>query len=231
MNVPNPIRLFIVDDQQLLRESFVKLLELEGTGLQVLGTAGDGAAAISAIAALAEHGQLPDVVLMDIRMPRMDGVAATAHLTATYPTLKIIMLTTFDDEAYVVEGLKAGARGYLLKDISVQQLIAAIHAAHQGETTLQSAAASTLVQALRRTPDVLATPPALSPEEPGAEELTEREREILKLLAQGASNREISEMLFITEGTVKNHVSNILSKLGLRDRTQAALFAHQHGLA
>jgi DNA-binding NarL/FixJ family response regulator len=230
------IRVLLVDDQTLLRESFRRLLELEGGDIRVVGSAGDGLEALALVEQLAREGHAPDVVLMDVRMPRLDGVQATRQLLARFPRTRVMMLTTFDDEEYIVEGLRAGATGYLLKDASAEQLVEAIRAVHRGEAPLQPSVAAKLVARLARATDAApaSTAPSIVPSAatglPGTE-LTEREREILVLIARGASNREIGEALYITEGTVKNHVSNILSKLGLRDRTQAALWAREHGLA
>jgi DNA-binding NarL/FixJ family response regulator len=234
-----PIRVLLVDDQALLRESFRRLLELEGQRLSVVGSAGDGVEAVAAVERLFREGRPPHVVLMDVRMPRLNGVEATRQIQARWPDVRVMMLTTFDDEEYIVEGLRAGAKGYLLKDASAEQLVQAIEAVHRGESPLQPSVAAKLVAHFTRLPESAAPPaPAGSassslPSHPAgpADDLTEREREILRLLARGDSNREIGEALFITEGTVKNHVSNILSKLGLRDRTQAALWAREHGLA
>lgn len=232
-----PIRVLLVDDQTLLRQSFERLLELERPGLRVVATAADGQEAVAAVERLAAEGHAPHVVLMDVRMPRLDGVEATRQITARWPEVRIVMLTTFDDEEYIVEGLRAGAKGYLLKDASSEQLVQAIRAVRRGESPLQPSVAAKLVARIARSQES-APPPAPAtayPQPTGGsagmplDDLTEREREILRLLAKGESNREIGEALFITEGTVKNHVSNILSKLGLRDRTQAALWARTHG--
>jgi len=232
-----PIRVLLVDDQTLLRQSFERLLELERPGLRVVATAADGQEAVAAVERLAAEGHAPHVVLMDVRMPRLDGVEATRKITARWPEVRIVMLTTFDDEEYIVEGLRAGAKGYLLKDTSSEQLVQAIRAVRRGESPLQPSVAAKLVARIARSQES-APPPAPTPAYPQTtgssagmplDDLTEREREILRLLAKGESNREIGEALFITEGTVKNHVSNILSKLGLRDRTQAALWARTHG--
>lgn len=234
MSANAPIRVLLVDDQALLRESFRRLLELEGGNIRVVGSAGDGQEALALVERLAREGLAPDVVLMDVRMPKMDGVQATRQLVARFPRTRVMMLTTFDDEEYVVEGVRAGATGYLLKDTSADQLIEAIRAVHRGEAPLQPSVAAKLVARVARGSETAAptaaTPYAAPSGLPGTE-LTEREREILALIARGESNREIGETLFITEGTVKNHVSNILSKLALRDRTQAALWAREHGLA
>jgi DNA-binding NarL/FixJ family response regulator len=231
------IRVLLVDDQALLRESFRRLLELEGDDIEVVGAATDGQDALDQIERLTGGGNPPDVVLMDIRMPRLNGVEATREIQRRWPAIRVVMLTTFDDEDYIVEGLRAGARGYLLKDTSSDQLVEAIRAAHRGEAPLQPSVAVKLVARIARVPEpepINAPPPAANPAQRGVliptDDLTERERDILRLLARGDSNREIGETLFITEGTVKNHVSSILSKLALRDRTQAALWAREHGL-
>jgi DNA-binding NarL/FixJ family response regulator len=235
-----PIRVVLVDDQALLREGFRRLLELEDDGIEVAGAAGDGQEALAVVERLARAGTAPHVVLMDIRMPRMDGVRATRLLGERFPAVRVMMLTTFDDEDLVLEGLRAGAKGYLLKDATAEQLVDAIRAVARGESPLQPSVAAKLVARLTH-PRPERQAPAHQPAQPQpaaghtaggmpVDELTEREREILRYLGRGASNREIGEALFITEGTVKNHVSSILSKLGLRDRTQAALWAREHGL-
>ncbi len=228
-----PIRVLIVDDQALLREGFQRLLELEATTVSVVGTATDGQAALDMLDRLGSEHRLPEVILMDIRMPRLDGVAATARIRQRYPEIRVIMLTTFDDEEYILAGLHAGASGYLLKDMTVTQLIAAIQSARRGESPLQPAIAAKLVRHVQQSSVAESLHPHAQDDETSAfsEELTDREREVLRLVARGASNREIGETLFITEGTVKNHVSSILSKLNLRDRTQAAIYAQGHDLA
>jgi DNA-binding NarL/FixJ family response regulator len=231
-----PIRVMVVDDQALLRQSFQRLLQLEDNGIEVVGAAGDGQEALDLVERLERTTGLPDIVLMDVRMPRLDGVQATERIQARWPDVRVLILTTFDDEEYILAGLRAGAKGYLLKDTTAEELVSAIRAVYRGESPLQPSVAAKLVARFTR----LGEPPGAdlagvqgrgTPGGAAAGELTEREREILGHLARGSSNREIGEALFITEGTVKNHVSNILSKLGLRDRTQAALWAHEHGLA
>ena len=227
------IRVLIVDDQMLLRQSFQRLLELEN-GIAVVGVAGNGEEALARIAELERIGALPDVVLMDIRMPVMDGVQATEQIGERWPSVRVLILTTFDDQEYVFRGIRAGAKGYLLKDSSAAELLDAIRVVYTGGSPLQPSVAAKLVAHLAQ-PDTAATAqrsgaPGAAPALPMGEEMTDREREILGYIARGASNREIGEALFITEGTVKNHVSNILSKLALRDRTQAALWAREHGL-
>jgi DNA-binding NarL/FixJ family response regulator len=223
------VRVLLVDDQTLLRQGFQRLLELGDNRVQVVGAASDGVEALALIERLKRENRLPQVVLMDIRMPRMDGVQATAQIRARWPMMRVLMLTTFDNDEYVFDGLRAGASGYMLKDVSAEELVAAIHAASRGESPLQPSIAAKLVARLRAESAEAATTTEMIQ---GAEmaELTEREREILRYLARGSSNREIGEALYITEGTVKNHVSNILNKLALRDRTQAALWAREHSL-
>jgi DNA-binding NarL/FixJ family response regulator len=207
------IRVLVVDDQRLIRDGIASLLSIE-PGLLVVGTAGDGRAALD----LVEQVQ-PDVVLMDVRMPTMDGVGATEELRRRFPSCRVLMLTTFDDEEYVVRALRAGASGYLLKDVPAADLAQAIRLAHAGVDQHDPAVVSRLVGALDR-----AAPAA------PAVALTARELDVLRLIARGATNREIAGRLYVSEGTVKNHVSSILSRLGLRDRTQAALYARDHDL-
>lgn len=224
------IRVLIVDDQALLREGFRKLLELE-QDIEVVGMAGDGEAALTMTERLHSQQTPPDVILIDIRMPRMDGLTAIKAIKSRWPDSRILILTTFDDTDLIYAGLRAGALGYQLKDITAEQLANAVRAAARGEVLLQPEIAGKVIAGLNPSPAPKPAPKAPLP--PTAdrlyvEDLTEREREILKLVAQGASNRQIGETLFITEGTVKNHMSNILSKLGLRDRTQAALYAKEH---
>jgi DNA-binding NarL/FixJ family response regulator len=225
-----PVRVLLVDDQTLLRQGFQRLLELSDSQTHVVGTAADGVEALALLERLERENQLPQVTLMDIRMPRMDGVQATAQMRARWPSVRVLMLTTFDNDEYVFDGLRAGASGYMLKDASAEELVAAIHAVSRGESPLQPSIAAKLVARLRaESPERSDTTEMAQVAEMA--ELTEREREILRYLARGSSNREIGEALYITEGTVKNHVSNILNKLALRDRTQAALWAREHSLA
>jgi len=215
------VRVLVVDDQHLIREGIASLLGIQ-PGVIVVGTASDGRDAVEKTLALE-----PDVVLMDVRMPEMDGVEATAVLRRRAPSCRVIMLTTFDDEEYVVQALKAGAAGYLLKDLPATELADAVRLAHAGVAQLESSVAQRLASALAdrgRAPD----PPAQTPL-PG-EALTAREIEVLRLVANGSTNREIAARLFVSEGTVKNHISRILTRLGLRDRTQAAIYARDHGL-
>ena len=228
------IRVMIVDDQKLLCEGFRKLIEMEAD-FEVVGVACDGEEALALAERLQAQQKAPDVVLMDVRMPRMDGIAATRVFRERWPGSRIVILTTFDDAELIQAGLQAGALGYLLKDISAEQLVTTIRAAAQGQVLLHPDVASKVFALLPSAADVQpaaaqVTPPPARPATSDLEQLTEREREILLLLARGASNREISEALYITGGTVKNHLSNILSKLGVRDRTQAALKARELGV-
>lgn len=217
------ITVLIVDDQGLMREGLATLLSL-APDLRVVGQAGDGVEAI----ALARQVR-PNVILMDVQMPRMDGVTATQTIRAELPQTQVIILTTFDDDEYVRNGLRAGACGYMLKNTPSEHLAEAIHAAARGESPISPSIARKLVAeyARQNTPANRPARIELDPSSPDA--LSEREMEILRALASGMSNREIADKLFITEGTVKNHVSNILSKMGVRDRTQAVLKAKENG--
>ena len=213
------IRILLVDDQQLFREGLRTLLSVQ-SDFEVVGEAENGEEALRLAKSL--H---PDVVLMDLRMPLMDGVAATRRLGEVEPEASVIVLTTFDDDEYVFDGLRAGALGYLLKDAPSEKLFEAIRAAARGESFLQPSVASKVVAEFTR----LARQ-APSREETLVEPLSEREIEVLRLVAQGLTNREIAERLFIAEGTVKKHLTSILSKLNVRDRTQAALKGRELGL-
>ncbi|MEU0535175.1 response regulator transcription factor [Amycolatopsis tolypomycina] len=205
------VRVLVVDDQRLVREGIASLLDIQ-EGIAVVGTAATGREAIERTLALG-----PDVVLMDVRMPEMDGVDAVAVLRRRVPGCRVVMLTTFDDEEYVVQALRAGAAGYLLKDLPAAELAESVRLAHAGVTQLDQAAARHVAAALSAHP---AAPEAL----------TGRETEVLRMVATGATNREIAARLFLSEGTVKNHISRILGRLGLRDRTQAAVYARDRGL-
>lgn len=207
------VRVLVVDDQRLVREGIASLLDIQ-EGISVIGMAADGKQAIDQVIALS-----PDVVLMDVRMPEMDGVDAVAVLRRRAPECKVVMLTTFDDEEYVVQALRAGAAGYLLKDLPAAKLAEAVRLTYAGVTQLDDAAAQHVAAALSSHPA------------PGrVDTLTERETDVLRLIASGSTNREIAARLFLSEGTVKNHISRILGRLGLRDRTQAAIYARDHGL-
>lgn len=213
------VRVLLADDQPLFREGLRTLLSTRAD-IEVVGEAGNGLEAM----ALVERCR-PAVILMDLRMPEMDGIQATAKIRERWPAIPVLVLTTFDDDGNLFGALRAGAAGYLLKDVSSETLVAAIHAAARGESFLQSTVTGKVVAAFTRLmtsdtprPEALVLP--LSP----------REREILALVATGASNKEVADRLCLAEGTVKNHVTNILAKLDVRDRTQAALRARELGI-
>jgi len=215
----NRIKILLVDDQPLFREGLRTLLSVH-SDFEVVGEAGNGAEAIRLARSLR-----PSVVLMDLQMPVLDGVAATRRLREEQADCRVIVLTTFDDDEMVFDGLRAGAVGYLLKDAPSKKLAEAIRVAARGETFLQPSVAAKVVAEFARlsSKKMRAVGSVIEP-------LSDRELEILRLIAQGASNREIAGALFLAEGTVKNHVTNILGKLGARDRTQAALKARDLGL-
>lgn len=231
MTEQQTVKVMVVDDQQLMRDGISSLLSIQD-GIEVIGTAANGQEAIDQALAL-----VPDVILMDVRMPVMNGITATEQIRRQLPTCQVLMLTTFDDEEDIVKALIAGANGYLLKDIPAQDLAQAIHLAHRGIYQLEPSIAGKLVGVLHKQAGAgLAAPAAPAKKENSAQvvaaqfDLTEREMEVLQLIATGATNREFAEELVVSEGTVKNHVSNILSRLGLRDRTQAAIFARENNL-
>jgi RNA polymerase sigma factor (sigma-70 family) len=206
------IRILIVEDQTLMRQGLKTILELE-PGMEVVGEANDGEAGLHMALELR-----PDVILMDVQMPRMNGIDATLAICAAWPEARIMILTTFARDDYVLEGIRAGAKGFILKDTPADNLIDTIQRIHAGEVTIQPEIASRMLSELITLRDSLVEP------------ISEREREVLILLAQGYTNREIAESLVITEGTAKNHVSNILAKLQAENRTQAADIARRYGL-
>ncbi len=212
------IRVLIADDQALVRGGFRMILEAQDD-IEVVGEAGDGREAI----AKAQELQ-PDVVLMDIRMPELDGLEATRRLVGPNGTPRVLMLTTFDLDEYVYEAMKAGASGFLLKEVPPEKLADAVRVVAAGETLLAPAITCRLIEEfVRRPPPGSGAPAELS-------ELTEREFEVLKLLARGFSNAEIASELFVGEATVKTHVTHVLAKLRLRDRVQAVVLAYESGL-
>jgi DNA-binding NarL/FixJ family response regulator len=215
------VRVLVVDDQELVREGIASLLGVQ-PGVTVVATAGDGPRAVGAAVA-----HRPDVALVDVRMPGMDGIETTAALLARVPTCRVVMLSTFDDREYVARALGAGAVGYLLKNLPSAELARAVRLARAGVAQLDaSVLAGLTVAPVARHPAGPAGQGSAGP----AGTLTEREVHVLRLLAGGSTNREIAARLFLSEGTVKNHVSRILGRLQLRDRTQAALYARDHGL-
>ncbi len=211
------IRVALIDDQTLVREGIRSLLSLSDR-VDVVAEGCDGA---EAVPIARQHA--PDVILLDIRMPKMDGIAALNALKEAGIDTPVIILTTFDDHQFVLDGIGAGAKGYLLKDVSLENLIGAIQSVHAGETMLQPALTDTLLRGLG---DAAGTTDGVAQ----SEALTPKEVEVLRLVAGGYSNREISRALSKSEGTVKNHVSNILAKMGVRDRTRAVLKALESGL-
>lgn len=231
--MPDTIRILLCEDQTLMRQGLHTILELED-GFQVVGEAVDGEDAIKQYAMLQQRGLGPDVVLMDIQMPRKSGVEATAIITGQNPNARIIMLTTFDYDDYVFEAVKAGAMGYLLKDVPADELASTIRKVAMGEPFIQPKMASKLLIEFGRKGRTTTTSQASVALSPSAmaqgEDLSTRETSVLKLLASGASNREIADKLVLAEGTVKNHVSNILGKLRAENRTHAANVARERNI-
>jgi DNA-binding NarL/FixJ family response regulator len=207
-----PIRILIVEDQTLMRQGLKTILDLE-PGLQVVGQAADGQTGIQMALELR-----PDLILMDVQMPGINGIEAIAAICAVWPEARIVILTTFGRDEYVFQGVRAGAVGFMLKDAPADHLIQTIRNVHAGQVFIQPEIASRLLREM------------IAPHDSPVEPLSEREHEVLVLLAQGHSNREIAERLVLAEGTVKNHVSNILGKLQAENRTQAAEIARRHGL-
>ncbi|MFJ9519316.1 response regulator [Kitasatospora sp. NPDC101801] len=214
MSIEPQVRVLVVDDQDLVREGIASLLDIQ-PGISVVGTAADGHQAVEAAVA-----HRPDVALVDVRMPGLDGIGTVEAITARVPGCRLVMLTTFDDQEYVARALRAGAVGYLLKNLPSAELARAVGLVHAGVAQFDTSVISRLATALTAPP----SPP------PVQQMLTARELEVLRLIATGAANREIATRLYVSEGTVKNHISRILGRLNLRDRTQAALYARDHGL-
>lgn len=209
------ITILIVDDQNLIRQGLKALLELE-SDMKIVGEAENGQIAINLVRELQ-----PNVILMDIRMPIMDGVAATKEINNQFPHCKILILTTFDDDEYVKAALQNGAMGYLLKDTPSEELAVAIRAVNKGYSQLGPGIVKKLITQFPAN-----SPQNLTSVSANLAELTPREKEVLRLIAIGNNNREIAQKLYISEGTVKNHITNILNRLNLRDRTQAAILAN-----
>jgi DNA-binding NarL/FixJ family response regulator len=212
------IRLMLVDDQEMVRVGFRMILEAE-SDFSIVGEAGDGAAAIE----IAKRAK-PDVILMDVRMPRVDGIEACAAIRDQHPSTIMMMLTTFDLDDYVHAALRAGASGFVLKDAPAEQLVEAIRVVARGDALLAPSVTRALIDEITRLPDTSVD------SFPGIGELTERELDVIKLMARGESNREIADDLFVGEATVKTHVGRILAKLCARDRVQAVVVAYESGL-
>ncbi|MBE2234622.1 MAG: response regulator transcription factor [Anaerolinea sp.] len=222
------IRVLIVDDQDVVRHGLGVILSHQ-PGIAVVGYAADGQEALQQVAA-----QRPDVALMDLKMPRMNGIQATRQITRQYPAVKVVVLTTYDADEWVFDAIRAGASGYLLKDSDGGEIVAAVRGAAAGEVRIDPAVAGKVLHEFNRLAGPLGQAPTqlASPDlsQPPLEELTERELSVLQELAQGKTNREIAETLHLAEGTVKNYVSSIIDKLHANDRTQAAILALKLGL-
>ena len=214
-----PIRVLVVDDQTVVREGLETILGLS-PGIEVVGAAADGEEAVRMVAE-----RRPDIVLMDLRMPRLGGVEATRRITREFPATRVVVLTTYADDESIFGALEAGALGYLTKDAGAQEIQRAIQIVHAGEALLDPAVQLRVIRALSGHVRGARREPALP------DDLTPREAEVLRLIAQGLNNREIAERLFVTEATVKTHINNIFGKAGLRDRAQAVVYAIRHGLA
>ena len=214
------IRVLLVDDQELIRLGFRLVLEAE-PDIEVIGEAADGDEALRAVLADA-----PDVVLMDIRMPRTDGITATREIVRAHPGTRVLVLTTFDLDEYAFGALDAGAGGFLLKDAQRSELTSAIRAVHRGDAVLAPPVTRRLVERLRAAPAAAIDEEAPDP----TAELTDRERDVFLAIAQGLTNAEIARHLFVSESTVKTHVGRVLAKIGARDRVHAVILAHRHRL-
>ena len=209
------IRVLLVDDQELIRSGFAMILGAEAD-LEIAGEASNGLEALEQVAALA-----PDVVVMDVQMPQMDGIEATRRITAADPEARVLILTTFDDDAYLFEALQAGAGGFMLKNCPPDDLVAAIRTVASGHALLAPEVTQRVIaRSTERSRSV----------HPGLVDLTERETAVLQAMARGSSNAEIAGQMYVSEATVKSHVSHILSKLAVRDRVQAVIAAHESGL-
>jgi DNA-binding NarL/FixJ family response regulator len=219
VTAPAPVRVLVVDDDALMRAGLRAVLASDDA-IAVAGEAADGREAVGQAAAL--H---PDVVLMDVRMPGVDGIAATREVLAAAPGARVVILTTFEQDDYIFGALQAGASGFLLKRSRPEDLIAAVHAIAAGDSLLSPSVTRTVIDRLAR------TRPAGNPCDAGLDELTPREREVFELVARGLSNAEIADALVIEESTVKTHVKRVLTKLALRDRVQAVIYAYESGLA
>ncbi|KOP26804.1 LuxR family transcriptional regulator [Hapalosiphon sp. MRB220] len=209
------IRLLLVDDQTLIRDGIRAMLNLE-PDLEVVGTADNGESAIAQVTALQ-----PDVVLMDVRMPVMDGKVATGIICEQFPNIKVIVLSTFDDDEYIADAMRSGAKGYLLKDMPSEELAQAIRFVHKGYTQMGPGVLEKIIAKVQVSEPVSPKLP-----EPKLDSLTDREQDVLRLIAVGATNREIAQQLYISEGTVKTHVTHLLNRLNLKNRSQLAIYAN-----
>lgn len=216
-----PIRILLVDDQQLIRMGFRMVLEAD-PGFSVVGEASNGAEAIEAV-----HELSPDVVLMDVRMPRLDGIAATTQIIQQHPASRVIVLTTFDLDEYAFGALAAGASGFLLKDVQASELTTAIRAVHSGDATLSPRVTRRMLELFgRRLPNAVGG----GADDAALATLTDRERDVFAAIGAGLTNTEIAAALFVSESTVKTHVGRVLAKMGARDRVQAVILAHRLGV-
>jgi DNA-binding NarL/FixJ family response regulator len=213
------VRVLLVDDEAMIRAGLRLILETEDD-VEVVGEAADGVDAVTAAAALR-----PDVVLMDVRMPRLDGLAATSRILSADPAVKVVVLTTFNEDDYVRSALRLGASGFLLKVAPPERLVEAIHVAARGDALLDPLVTRKVIEAFTNT-----TPPAVRDRPPELDQLTARESEVLHMLARGMSNAEIAAALIVGDATIKTHVARILMKLRLRDRVQAVIYAYEHNL-
>lgn len=238
------IRVLLVDDQELIRTGFALILST-APGIEVVGEVGDGDAALRTVSELATEERLPQVVLMDVRMPGVNGIEATRRLVEQYPAVRVIVLTTFDLDEYAISAVEAGASGFMLKDARAAELIAAVRAVAEGDLVMAPSVTRRLLTRLRTAAPMEtseATPAATSaavsavtaaaakPAGDALEMLTEREREVFVLIAEGLSNAEIGERLYLSASTVKTHVGRVLAKLELRDRVHAVIFAYESGV-
>ncbi len=215
------IRVLVVDDQDLIRRGLTMMLQME-EDIDIVSQASDGEAAVQ----LAQRLK-PDIVLMDIKMPRMSGIQATRAITQSLPHTQVVILTTYDTDDLVFDAIRAGAQAYLLKESSEEEVMEVIRSVNRGESRIDPSIARKVMDEFRR----VSTPITIKADEPPIEQLTEREAEILNLLANGKTNKDISEALYLTEGTVKNYVSKIMAKLHINDRTQLAIKALRTGMA
>ncbi|WP_449277565.1 response regulator transcription factor [Leucobacter sp. GX24907] len=236
------MRVMLVDDQELIRTGF-RLVLLAESGIEVVAEAADGASALSELERLGSEGAACDIVLMDVRMPGMNGIEATAEIVRRFPEVRVLVLTTFDLDEYATEAIRAGASGFLLKDARPSELVEALESVAAGDAVMAPSVTRRLIARLAETsgdPAPASSPgaaaateqrsPAPAPDAAAFDALTERELDVLRLIAAGRNNAEISEELFLSESTVKTHVGRVLAKLQLRDRVHAVIFAKQHGL-